>query len=157
MSQDLNQFTDFGALLAASMDDIDDLPPYGVPPTGHYTLEITASLEDKKDKTGQYVKFDYVVVGITEIKDPEEASEVQVGTKFMEPISPFGKDGKPNEFGMGRLKERLAPVSAHLGNNNVGEVLQAVNKLVVAAELKRTVDRKDPEQFRFTLANVAVL
>lgn len=152
-----NQFQDFDALLSANMDDLDDLPPMGVPPTGHYNLEVTAERKQNADKTGEYVQFSYEVLAVNEVKNAEEADQAAPGMKFSERFSPFKKDGTVNEYGIGFLKEACKPFSAHSGTSNVGETIQQIQKIVVAAELVRRVDKKDPERFNFSLKNVTVL
>lgn len=152
-----NQFLDMQSLLGAQMDDIDDLPPIGVPPSGHYDLSVTCTLEDNAEKTGQYFKFAYEVTNINQLAKEEEAAEVSVGTKFTDRVSPFKKDGTPNEFGMGKLKEMVAPYAASFGVSNIGEAVQQIKDVRITAELKRRVDRKDPERWNFDLKNIVIL
>lgn len=95
-----NQFQDFDALLSANMDDLDDLPPMGVPPTGHYNLEVTAERKQNADKTGEYVQFSYEVMAVNEVKNAEEADQAAPGMKFSERFSPFKKDGTVNELSL---------------------------------------------------------
>lgn len=151
------QILDMQTLLSAQMDDIDDLPPVGVPPTGHYNLEVTCTLEQNKEKTGQYFKWAYEVKAINEVKNEAEVGEVSVGTQFSDRISPFKKDGTPNDFGMGKLKEMVVPYATHFGVSNMGEAIQLINKVDITAELKRRPDRNDPERHNFNLDNVVVL
>lgn len=149
--------SDFDALMDASMDDIDDLPPIGVPPSGSYDLRVSASRE-KSDKSGsEYIKVTYEVTNVNEIKDSSESEDVKAGQKFYEMFSPFKKDGTANEIGMGTLKERLRPFAEKLGTTRIGEILAQVKDVDSTAELVRRADRKDPEQFRFSLKNVVVL
>lgn len=156
--KDLSQFTDMEALMNAAMDDLPDLPPYGVPPSGHYNFEVSVSLEDNKEKTGQYFAWNYEVVAINEVKELAEDEEpVKVGTKFMEPISPFKKDGEVNKFGIGMLKERCAPFGAHFGTTGIGETVRMIDKITIAAELIRRPDPNNSERYRFSLKNVTVL
>jgi hypothetical protein len=157
-----NAIADIDALMNASMDDIDDLPPSGIPPTGHYNLSVTAERIDPSDSDrnkgkNPYIRFIYEVEAVNEIKNPEEESEAAVGMKFSEIFSPIKKDGTVNEFGMGFLKERCAPFAAHFGVMQMGEIIAAVNKVSVAAELVRVKDKKDEERFNFRLKNVTVL
>ena len=151
-------FTDFDSLLNSSMDDLDDLPPVGVPPTGHYTLIVTAERVDPEEAgKNPYIKFSYEVEAVNEVKNPEEESQVAVGMKFSQIFSPFKKDGTVNNFGVGFLKEAIAPFAAHFCTSSNGETLQAINKVTVAASLVRKKDRKDPERFNFSLKDVVVL
>ena len=151
-------FTDFDSLLNSSMDDLDDLPPVGVPPTGHYTLVVSAErVTPTEPGKNEYIKFSYEVEAVNEVKNPEEESQAAVGMKFSQIFSPFKKDGTVNDFGVGFLKEAIAPFAAHFGTRGIGEALQAINKVSVAASLIRKQDRKDPERFNFSLKDVVVL
>lgn len=151
-------FYDFDDLLNASMDDLDDLPPIGVPPTGHYNLIVTAERVDPEEAgKNPYIKFSYEVEAINEIKNPEEEAQAAVGMKFSQIFSPFKKDGTKNGFGIGFLKEAVAPFAAHFGVTGLGDVLKEINKVSVAASLVRKQDRKDPERFNFSLRDVVVL
>lgn len=149
--------TDFDALMDASMDDIDDLPPIGVPPTGNYTLEVSATREQSSNGGGEYIKFAYLIKEVNEVKNAEEAAEVAVDQKFMEMFSPFKKDKSVNEIGMGMLKERLVPFSAHFGTPKVGETLTNLTSVQVVASLVRQADRKEEGRFRFFLKDVTIL
>lgn len=150
--------TDIDSLLDASMDDIDDLPPVGVPPTGHYTFNVTATREQSNKEGGnEYFKFAYEVVEVNEIKDEAEASQAAVGMKFSQMFSPFKKDGSINEYGVGFLKEAVAPFSAHFGTSKMGETIEQINGVVVAATLTRKKDKKDEDRWNFNLKDVTVL
>ena len=151
-------FTDFDSLLNSSMDDLDDLPPVGVPPTGHYTLVVSAErVTPAEAGKNEYIKFSYEVEAVNEVKNAEEESQAAAGMKFSQIFSPFKKDGTVNDFGVGFLKEAIAPFAAHFGTRGIGEALQAINKVTVAASLIRKQDRKDPERFNFSLKDVVVL
>lgn len=150
-------FSDLDSLMAASMDDIDDLPPVGVPPTGHYNLDVTASREVSEQSGSEYIKFSYEVVGVNEVKNPEEEKQAAVGQKFTQIFSPFKKDGSVNEYGVGYLKEACAPFSAHFGTRALGETIAQIQKVSVAASLVRRQDKRDPERFNFNLRDVVVL
>lgn len=150
-------FADFDALLDASMDDLDDLPPVGVPPTGHYNLRVSAERKANNDKTGEYVQFTYVVTAINELKNDAEAGEAAVDQKFTNNFSPIKKDGTVNEWGVGFLKEAVAPFSAHFGTSKVGETLALIKDVDVAATLVRRANKKEEGRFDFNLKDVVVL
>lgn len=150
-------FQDLDALMNASMDDIDDLPPVGVPPTGHYNLDVTATRETSETSGSEYIKFSYEVTAVNEIKNPEEEKQAAVGQKFSQIFSPFKKDGTVNEYGVGYLKEACAPFSTHFGTRALGETIAQIQKISVAASLVRRQDKKDPERFNFNLRDVVVL
>jgi hypothetical protein len=147
---------DFDALMDASMDDIDDLPPIGVPPTGNYDLEVTASRE-KAASGSEYVKFSYLIKNVNEVKNPDEAAECAADQKFIEMFSPFKKDGTINEIGMGMLKERCAAFSAHFGTTKMGDTLQEIKAVAIVATLVRRADKREEGRFKFSLNDVAIV
>jgi hypothetical protein len=148
---------DLDSLMDASMDDIDDLPPVGVPPSGHYNLLVTAERKENKEKTSEYIQFSYEVEAINEVKDSAEESQAAVGMKFSQMFSPIKKDGTINEFGIGFLKEAVAPFSAHFGTTKMGDTIAQINKISVAASLTRRVDKRDADRFNFNLKDVVIL
>ncbi len=150
-------FDNLDSLLDASMDDLVDLPPMGVPPTGNYTLSVTASRETSQDKKSEYFKFSYEVTEIGEVKNVEEAGDVKVGMKFTEMFSPFKKDGSVNDLGIGFLKERTAPFAAHFGTQRLGDTIQSINSVIINATLTRRQDKKDDTRFNFSLKDVVIL
>ena len=156
MSTNNAAIVDFDALMNASMDDIDDLPPIGIPPTGNYDLQVTATRE-KSEKGSEYIKFSYTVLTVNEVKNPDEAGECAADQKFMEMFSPFKKDGTVNEIGMGMLKERVAVFSAFFGTPKVGETLESIKSVSLVATLVRRADRREEGRFNFTLKDVTVV
>jgi len=151
-------FTDLDALMDASMDDIDDLPPVGVPPTGHYNLLVSAERVDPTEAgKNAYIKFTYEVEAVNEVKVPEEESEAAIGMKFSQMFSPFKKDGTVNEYGIGFLKEATAPFAAHFGTQKMGDTIAQIDKVSVAATLVRKKDKKDADRWNFALKDVVVL
>ena len=148
--------TNFDDLMDMDMTEIEDLPPMGVPPTGHYNLLVTATREEK-DGGNEYVKFSYTVESVNEVKNPAEEGQVAVGMKFTEFFSPLKKDGTVNEFGMKFLKQSMAPFAQHFGGSSFSAVLESINKVSVAASLVRIKDKKEEDRFNFRLSDVIVL
>lgn len=150
--------TDFDSLMSASMDDLDDLPPVGVPPTGHYNLKVSAErVTPEEAGKNEYIKFSYVVMAVNEVKNVAEQDQAAVDMKFSQIFSPFKKDGTVNDFGLGFLKEACKPFSDHFGVRGIGDTLAVINEVVVAASLTRRPDRKDPERMNFSLKDVVIL
>lgn len=148
---------DIDSLLAASMDDLEDLPPVGVPPSGHYNLTVTFEIKEVGDDKKQIPVASYVVDAINELNDQEEASEVAVGQQFAEFFYLTKNNGERNPFGIGTLKQRLAPFSERFGTTNIGELVQATKQIAITAEVKRKVNRKDADRFNLELKNVVLL
>lgn len=148
---------DFDSLMNASMDDIDDLPPIGIPPSGSYDLMVTASREQSQNGGSEYIKLSYEVTNVNEVKEEAEAAEVKDGQKFSEMFSPFKKDGTVNEIGLGSLKERLKPFAAHFGTAAIGSIIEQMQQVNLTATLVRRADKKNEGQFRMSLKDVVVL
>ena len=148
---------DFDSLMDASMDDIDDLPPIGVPPSGSYDLTVTASRETPASGGNDYIKLSYEITSVNEVKNEEEATEAKAGQKFTEMFSPFKKDGTVNEIGMGSMKERLKPFAGHFGTGKISEIIEQMQQVNITASLTRTADKKEEGRFRFRLKDVVIL
>lgn len=142
--------------LDLDLDSIDDLPPVGVPPTGHYNLDVTASLECAESGT-EYVKFSFVVTAVNEVVDPTEADQVQEGMKFSESFFPVKKDGTRNDFSLSLLKAMLAPFAEHFGTTKLSETLAAVDGVSIAASVRRVKDKRDKERFNARISEIVVL
>ena len=152
-----NQFADLDALMASGMDDLEDLPPVGVPPTGHYNLAVTVERKANKEATSEYIQFSYVVEAINGLKEESEADQAAVGMQFTQNFSPLKRDGTINKFGVGFLKEALAPFAQHFGTGNIGSLCEQVQHVSVAATLTRRVNKKESDRFDFSLKDVVVL
>lgn len=152
-------FANLDSLLDASMDDLDDLPPVGVPPSGHYNLTMT--MEPKEIGEGENKKevlaATYTVDAINELKDEDERNEVQVGQTFTEFFHLTKKDGSKNTFGIGTLKERLKPLAERFGSTNVGELVRECKQISIAATLVRKVNKKNEDQYNMNLKDMILL
>lgn len=151
-------FQDLDDLMDASMNDLEDLPPVGVPPTGHYNLCVSAERVDPEEAgKNPYIKFSYEVEAVNEVKVPEEESEAAAGMKFSQIFSPFKKDRTPNTTGIGFLKEACAPFAAHFNTEKMGDTIGAIDKVSIAATLVRKKDKRDADRWNFNLKDVVIL
>lgn len=152
-------FGDIDELLNATMDDLDDLPPQGVPPSGHYNLLVTFGVEEigqDKDKK-KVVTAAYVVEAINELKNEEEKDEVAIGQNFKEFFHMTKKDGTRNVYGIGTLKQRLAPHQERFGTANIGELVNVVKQVSITASVKRTQNRMNEDQFNMQMKDIVLL
>lgn len=133
------------ALLAASLDDLDDLPSFDVPPNGSYILDISADVKEINDKSA--VEFTYLVKETVELKDSGEQPAAP-GTKFSTLYT-------LNPFGIGKLKKDIAPFAQHFECNNIGELVRDhIKDVTVSAVVGRRSPKDDPEK---VYANVKVI
>lgn len=147
----------FDDIMDMGMDDVEDLPPVGVPPTGHYNLLVSASRETRDNDGTEYIKFSYTVEAVNEVANPDEQDQAAVGQNFVEFFSPLKKDGSVNDWGMKYLKQAMQPFAAQFGGTSFSEVLASIDKVSVAASLTRKKDKKDQDRFNFSLKDVIVL
>ena len=147
---------DFDNLMSMGMDSVEDLPPTGIPPTGHYNLSVTATRESKEGGN-DFIKFVYRVTAINEVKNPDETAQVAVGMEFVDFFSPLKKDGTVNEWGMKFLKAAVTPYAQHFGATSFDGAIAAIKDVTIAATLVRTVDRQDTDKFKMRLNDVVIL
>jgi hypothetical protein len=150
-------FENLDALLDASMDDLDDLPPIGVPPSGHYNLTVSFEIKEIGDDKKEVICASYIVDAINELKDDEERNEVAVGQQFSEFFHLTKRDGAPNKFGIGTLKERLKPFAERFGTTKIGELIKEVKQVSIAASVKRKVNKKNEDQYNMSMSEVILL
>lgn len=146
-------------LLNASMDDLDDLPPVGVPPSGHYNLTMTMSIEEVGEgaEARKVIFASYLVDAINELKNEDERDEVQVGQQFREGFYLTKKTGEKNTFGIGTLKERLKPMAERVGSTNIGDLINATKQVAITCSVKRTANRKQEDMFNMRLSDMVLL
>lgn len=153
-------FGDIDDLLDATMDDLDGLPPLAVPPTGIYTLSVTIERKPLNDKDALVTAFK--VIGITEVADETEASDVVVGQLFQNGTYTKTKEGKTNEFGIAAFKDSLVPFAQHFFPDSwktlpVRDIIDKVNELNISARIVRTLRKGTDDQYNFRLKEVIVL
>ena len=125
------------SLLDKSIDDIEDLPGFEVPPQGVYTFKMNCAVKAVNDKPAIETTFE--VMEAMELNDSTlDVSGVKIGTKFS--ILSFIH----NDVAMGKFKELVAPIAAHSGENNVAKlVTEVIKDLVVVATLKHRKNKED--------------
>lgn len=135
------------ALLAASIDDIADLPSFKAPPTGNYQLKL--KVEPKIIANKPALEFSYEILEIRELANSEDTPP-NVGDKCSEAYF-------LNEIGLGKLKQLVsgeAGLWVSLGATNWAEFVAAANDIIVNGTLKRVPDKDDSEKFYTRAANL---
>ena len=126
---------DLSSLLAATLDDVADLPSFDVPPPGYYKLGLTIAVKKINDKDA--IEFNYDVREVMELADPTATPPV-IGTKFSAAFQ------ISNEIGLGKFKEAAEPVMAALGTTSFGDILGGqVAGMEVYAVLKHRIHKDD--------------
>jgi hypothetical protein len=126
-------------LLDMSIDDIEDLAGFEVPPSGVYTMKFNTAIKQVNNK--DCVEAAFEVIECSEQDDPN-AAPAKAGTKFS---TLYFLD---NEISMGKMKELLIPVAAHFGERNLQVlVTETCKDLIVAGKVKRRADKQDKDKF----------
>ena len=139
---------DLNALMAASLDDIADLPSFEVPPAGYYKLAL--SIATKKINEKDAIEFNFVVLETMELADPDGTTSA-AGTKF----STAFQIGNP--VGLGKFKEAAKPLMASLGTASYADIISGqVQGMEVFAVLKQRADKNDPSKVYADVRNITV-
>lgn len=136
-------------LMDASIDDLQDLPPFEVPPVGHYKLNLSLSRKSINDKP--CIEAAFMVVETLELKNAEE-KPAENGTKFSQLYT------MDNEFGQGAFKLFMAPIVPALGlqGKKISEIIAAVQNVTIAATVKQRADKKDKDKIYANVVNPEV-
>lgn len=137
------------SLLDKSIDDIEDLPGFEVPPKGTYTLKMTCAIKEINSKA--FIESSFEVIEALELNNPDEESEVKAGTKFSI-ISQI-----ENEIAMAKFKEMVAPISAATGEKNVGKLVsEVIKELVISATVDHRKNKEDEDKPYAVIKNIVV-
>jgi hypothetical protein len=119
--------SDMNALLDANLDDLADLPEFGVFPNG--THRVTVSFESKEVNKHPCIELNMVAIETVELANPSDT-----------PLT-AGTNGSvlymlDNEFGQGKLKEVIKPFAAHLGVSSIRDVMEQSKGMEVTVVCK---------------------
>jgi len=145
-----NQPVSIDDLMDSSIDDLKDLPPFIVPPVGHYKLQV--SLAKKVVNDNPCIEASFVLLETLELKNPAE-TPAEIGTKFS---SLFQLN---NEFGQGAFKALVTPIAAGLGlqGSKVSVLVEKIQNITIGASLKQRKDKNDADKVYAQVLNPEVL
>lgn len=110
------------SLLDAQLDDLADLPEYGVYPAG--THKVTISFEEKEINNNPAISLNFELIETVEQANPAD-TPLKAGHKgnclYM----------MNNEFGQGAFKKVAKTLAAHLGVSSIREVMEQSKGLEV--------------------------
>lgn len=138
--------SDINSLLDAQLDDLADLPEFGVYPAGMHRVSI--SFETKKVNEKSCVEAKMKLLETVEQANPADA-----------PAS-VGQEGSvlymlDNEFGQGNLKKVLTPIAQSLGLSRLGDVIEQAKGMEVTV-LTKIRQNKDKTQSYCDIVKVIV-
>lgn len=121
MSEALND------LLDANLDDLADLPEFGVFPAG--THKVTIALEQKEVNGNPCIELSMTAIETEELADPN-GTPLKAGDKgsvlYM----------MNNEFGQGNFKKMAKQVAAITGTSSIRDTIEAAKGLEVSVVTK---------------------
>ena len=148
--------------LTADFTDLPVAAAYRIPPSGVYTLGVSAKFGQSKANKPMIV-VEYDVKEIISVANASEEKDVVIEDKFNSYLS-WG-----NEWGMKALQEFLKPYVAHFQTGRLQELIVSDNNpdamikdLTIVATLKRT-PRKDKDtkqiidgEYNFSFTEVTI-
>jgi hypothetical protein len=142
------------SLLDRSIDDIEDLPGFGAPVAGTYTLSCTVvtKVVPMKGKDTSCVEAAFEVIECLEKNDPSDEENTPAGTKFSMLFQ------LENPTALAKMKEFLTPLAVHFGERNLGVLITEHLKepVIISAVCKRRADKQDADKFYPVVSQVSV-
>ena len=144
------------SLLDMSIDDIDDLPGFAVPPNGVYSLKFSTTIKVVNDKTSVEASFE--IIEVLELNEPPRMDETlylatKPGTKFSTLFQ------VENETAMGKLKAMTLPIAAHFGERNmlklITDTCAVAANLIITATVKQRNGKKGTDQEERIFADIS--
>lgn len=136
------------ALLASTLDDLDDLPSFETPTPGVYICTVSTEQKTINDKDAIEAKF--VIKETVETADPTAMAPVAGST--------FSTLFTLNEFGIGKLKEFCKPFGAHFSTNSIGELVREhIKDVTVSVLVGNRKDKTDPEKVYATTKILSIV
>lgn len=150
----MNNDDDFQEIsLDTTLDDIEDLPQFLVFPTGSYMMTLVTGMEAKKVGEHNAITMQLTLNEVIELdkkmldKDEEPPKEGDVANlAFM----------LDNKFGVGKLKQFIAPIAEHLEVKTIREAVENSSGLQLAVVLTRSFDKEKGRHYQ-NFSKVAVL
>ena len=139
---------DIDSILDSSIDDLADLPEFGIYPSGVHRVII--NWESKEVNKHPSMEMKMKLIETVELANPAEDQPVAAGT---ESSSLFMLD---NEFGQGAFKQIMKVLAGACGTNKISETVDASQGMEVQVVVAVKPDKKDPTTMRMNVRKVIV-
>ena len=137
---------DLDSILDSSIDDLADLPEFGIYPSGVHRVII--NWESKEVNKHPSMEMKMKLIETVELANPAEDQPVAAGT---ESSSLFMLD---NEFGQGAFKQIMKVLAGACGTNKISETVDASQGMEVKVVVAVKPDKKDPTTMRMNVRKV---
>lgn len=135
-------------ILDSSIDDLADLPEFGVFPSGVHTVSI--KWESKEVNKHPCMELKMKLVNTEELSNPEADTAPAPGT---ESSCLFMLD---NEFGQGAFKGLMKTLASACGTSKISDTVEASNGMEVQVVIATKPDKKDPDTLRMNVKKIIV-
>ena len=139
---------DFDSILDSSIDDLADLPEFGMYPSGAHRVII--KWERKEVNKHPSMEMKITMVETIELANPGSDQPAVVG---LESSALFMLD---NEFGQGVFKRIMKSLAEVCGTNKISDTIEASQGMEVTVVVVVKPDRKDPTTMRMNVSKVLV-
>ena len=139
---------DLDSILDSSIDDLADLPEFGVYPSGVHRVII--NWESKQVNNHPSMELKMKLIETVELANPGTDAAVEPGT---ESSCLFMLD---NTFGQGNFKEIMKALAPACGTAKISETVEASNGMEVSVVIATKPDKKDPTTMRMNVKKVIV-
>lgn len=139
--------SDFDALLDLQLDDLKDLPEFKVYPAG--THIVTIEFDRKVINEHPAIELKMKAVETEELANAADtplATGDECNVAFM----------LDNEFGQGKLKEVMMPLSAAFGTESIGATMAAAKGATCRITTKLRTDKNDKDKKYLDLKSIEV-
>lgn len=137
-------------LLDGTLDDLADLPEFGIYPVGAHKVKLHWDLNKEINKV-KYVSLEFTGIETVELPAGSEAS-------------PISKDQKANtlfdlknEWGQGAFKAVMASLAAHYGSKSNRELCKESEGAEALITVKHRKDKKDTTKVYMQLDTLAII
>lgn len=126
------------SLLDANLDDLADLPEFGVFPAGAH--KVCIKWEEKIVNNHPCIELQMTAIETEELSNPEDT-----------PLAP-GAEGSvlfmlDNEFGQGKLKQVAAPLAAATGESSLRGIINASSGMEVSVVTKVRMNKDKTQSY----------
>lgn len=133
-------------LLDASLNDLADLPEFGIFPAG--THRVIIKWESKEINKHPALELKMKAVETIELANPASDQPLSAGA---ESNVAFMLD---NEIGQGKLKTAMKELAAQFGGSSVREIRDASDGMEITVVTKTRADKKDPSRVYMDLVKI---
>lgn len=139
---------DLDSILDSSIDDLADLPEFGIYPSGAHRVSI--KWEQKEVNKHPSMELKMTMIETVELTNPEADEPVAAG---VESSALFMLD---NEFGQGAFKKIMKSLAEACGTQKISETVEASNGMEVTVVVVTKPDKKDHTTMRMNVRSVTV-